>query len=104
MGYCYTADRTANIHFGFEDLAAKKNSSLFAIFKNGEMIWSTAGGAYTEEKDWAYFDMNTNTRKIAKELQQMTFPLRAGDRVLFLGRIGNGAALFTALPVIAEES
>ena len=103
VGYCYTTERTGNAHFGFETLAAGKSGSRFAIFVNGEMVWPTAGGAYTNGEDWAYFNMHTNTRKMAKELGELTFPLRAGDAVLFLGRVGDGGALFTAEPVVAWE-
>ncbi len=99
VGYGYRAEKSGKVHFGLEITPAGRGPGLLAIFKNGTMIWPTAGGDYTKTEDWAVVDSRIRSKRMSAALAELLFDIAEGDEILFVGKKSR----FNVHPIIAFE-
>ncbi len=80
-----------------------ENNGYLAIFHNGEMIWPTAGGSYTNGSDWQLITPTISAEEIKSSIagQLQHVAVTAGDEILFAARYISAWSNFAVHPSIS---
>ncbi len=72
----------------------------FAIFVNGEMVWPTKNGSYTNGADWYLVSRETTHAILQDSLSSLKLSLNAGDEIMFVAKRHESWSAFAVHPVL----
>ncbi|MBO5051408.1 MAG: right-handed parallel beta-helix repeat-containing protein [Clostridia bacterium] len=112
----YTVPQCTHISIALENLLVPQAegangaaNGYIAIFHNGEMIWPTAGGSYTDGSDWQLITTTSSVEEIKSSIagQLRHLAVMTGDEILFVSRYISGwsnLAIHPSVSIINEKA
>ena len=83
---------------------AGPGDGYFAIFKNGTMIWPTAGGSATDGSDWYTITKSTTKAELDAALKSLdAVSLNEGDAIYFCAKHKDSWSGFATMPILICE-